>query len=133
MRCVSDSQSSRCAPGSPRGTADLAVEEARLGQKPREGLDQFGEVAGQRLRATAADLDVLPVPRHERAEAVPLGLIAQAAGRLGGIGDVRHRLGEHGGGDLVGHGSILARGLWRREGCDTPGVQGAICRVRVPA
>ncbi len=44
------------------GHHDLAVDEARLGKEPRERLDELGKVARQRLRAAAADLDVLAVP-----------------------------------------------------------------------
>ena len=49
----------------PRWNDDLAVDEARLRQHPRQRLDQFGEVPGERLRAARSQLHALPVPRRE--------------------------------------------------------------------
>ena len=61
------------------GHDDLAVEQARLGQQARERLDELGEVAGERLGAAAADLDVLAVPRDERRGSRPTS--ARSSGR----------------------------------------------------
>ena len=99
----------------PGGDHDLAVEQAGPGEQRRDGLDQLREVARQRLRAAGSDLDALAVPRDEAAEAVPLGLVQQPAGGLGRVGDGRCGLGEHRRGDLVAHGSILARSPSRRK------------------
>lgn len=44
---------------------DLAVDQARAWQQPRQRLDELGEVRGQRLRAARPELHALAVPRGE--------------------------------------------------------------------
>ncbi len=73
------------------GDDDLAVDDAAPRQLGPGRGDHFGEVAGERFRRTAGDLDVLAVPEDDDAEAVPLGLVLHAGG------DVGHQLREHGG------------------------------------
>ncbi len=46
----------------PTGHDDLAVDQAWLGQQLGERRDELGKVAGERLGAAAADLDVGAVP-----------------------------------------------------------------------
>lgn len=49
------------------GHDDLAVEQARSGQYPRARVDQFGEVAGERLGAARSDLELRAVPGDQGA------------------------------------------------------------------
>jgi hypothetical protein len=72
-----------------RGHHDLAVDDAARRQAPQDRLDHLREVAGHRALVAAADLHLVAVAEHDRAEAVELRLV-ELAGR-----DVRDRLGEH--------------------------------------
>jgi hypothetical protein len=73
----------------------LAVEHAALRQRPADGLHDLGEVAGHRPLVAAGELDLVAVAEHDAAEAVPLGLVQEAA--LGPVrrGDALHRAREH--------------------------------------
>ena len=71
------------------GDDDLAVDHATLRQVAPDGLDHLGEVARHRPLLAAADLDLVAVAEHDRAEAVPLRLV-ELAGR-----DRGHGLGQH--------------------------------------
>ncbi len=85
---------------------DLAVDEAGLRQDAGERVHEFREVAGEGLGAAGTEFHALAVPRGEHPEPVPLRLEAEPLR----IRDGRHRLGEHGRGDLVSHGLILPSG-----------------------
>ena len=67
------------------GTDDnhLAVEDAPGRQLPTRGLDQFGEVTGQRLLVATAQLYLVSVLENDAAKAVPFRFVVQAvvAGR----------------------------------------------------
>ncbi len=54
---------------------DLAVEHAARGQRRAQRGLELGEVATERLLVAALDVDVVAGLEHERAEAVPLGLV----------------------------------------------------------
>src|SRR4051812_38112752 len=68
---------------------DLAVDHGSLWKGVPDGFYDVGEVAGHRPLLAAADLDLVAVAEHDRAEAVPLGLV-ELAGR-----DPCDRLREH--------------------------------------
>ena len=110
MRSWSVSNSSR----SPTADEELAVEHAPLGQLLLDRRDDLGEVAGQRLGVAAGQLDLVAVAEHDAAEAVPLGLEAQAA-VLGRVRDPLDRLRQH---RLHGrhHGQVHGRTLAERPG-----------------
>ena len=76
------------------GDEDLAVEHAPLGQLLQGRVHELGEVAGQRLGVATGELHLVAVAEHDRAEAVPLRLEAQATELLR-IGHALHGLGEH--------------------------------------
>jgi hypothetical protein len=72
------------------GDHDLAVDDGSLRQVRRDRLHDLGEVAGHRPLVAAADLHLVVVAEDDRAEPVPLGLVAERAGR-----DLLDRLREH--------------------------------------
>src|SRR5207342_3922521 len=74
------------------GDHDLAVDDDSLRQVRADRLHDLGEVAGHRPLVPAADLHLVVVAEDDRAEPVPLGLVAERAGR-----DLLDRLREHGG------------------------------------
>ena len=99
------------------GDHDLAVDHGARREVAPDGLHHLGEVAGHRPLLAAADLDLVAVAEHDRAEAVPLGLV-ELAGRDRGRGLGQHRRdGRHHGelhvrglaGRRVDHGPMLAR------------------------
>ena len=107
---------------------DLAVDHAPLRQVGLDRLDHLGEVAGHRLLVARADLDLVAVAEHDRAEAVPLGLVGQLAGR-----DLGHRLGQHRR-DGRHHGQLHAAHCVRRiRGWTPAGVVGAALVIDPPA
>src|SRR5687768_12312159 len=53
---------------------DLAVDDASLRQHCGQRLDELREVAIHRLGVTALQKDLVPIAKHDRAEAVPLRL-----------------------------------------------------------
>ena len=69
---------------------DLPVDDAALGEARLDGRHDLGEVAVHRPPVAAADLDLVAVPEDDRAEPVPLGLVAVGAER-----DVRTEPCEH--------------------------------------
>jgi hypothetical protein len=71
------------------GDDDLAVDHCARREVAPDRLHQLGEVPGHRPLVAAADLDLLPVAKHDRAEAVPFGLVELAARDRG------HGLGQH--------------------------------------
>src|SRR2546428_9338713 len=88
---------------------DLAIDDAALGERVGERRQELGEVAVQRLLVTALQQDLVPVPKHQRAKAVPLGLEepALAGGqRFGGAGPP----GLEGRAVRPAHGSVLYPG-----------------------
>jgi len=74
---------------------DLAVQHTAWRKLLPKRRDHLGEVPGERLAGTAADLDLVAVTEDDRPEAVPLGLVEHAGrmaaadfasiGRTGGI------------------------------------------------
>ena len=82
-------------PGSAAGNDDLTVEYARFGQQLSERVHEFGKVAGERLRAAAAECDAVAVELHDAAKAVPFRLVAVAAVDRILVGDCVDRFGEH--------------------------------------
>ena len=74
---------------------DLAVEDARAREEAGCGVDEFGEVACERLGAPAADLDAIVGQRDDAAEAVPLRLIEETAGNAVRGGDLLDGLRQH--------------------------------------
>ena len=54
---------------------DLAVDDAAVGERAGERRRELGEITLQRLVIPARDVDVIVVPEHDRAKAVPLGLV----------------------------------------------------------
>jgi hypothetical protein len=70
---------------------DLAVEHALLGQLLAQRRFELDEIAIERLELAALDVDRVSVLEHERAEAVPLGLVEPLRARR----DVGRELGEH--------------------------------------
>ena len=68
---------------------DLPVDDAALGQVGRHGGNDLWEVSSHRPLVAAAELDLVAVAEHDRAEAVPLGLDEPD------VRDRRHGLGEH--------------------------------------
>ena len=56
----------------------LAVEHHPLGQLSADCLDDLGEVAGQRFRVAAGELDLVAVAEHQAPKPVPLRLEAEA-------------------------------------------------------
>jgi len=98
------------AAASAGGNDDLAVEYARAGKEPGEGIRQLRKVAREHLGAAAADLYGLAVEVDDRTEAVPFRFEAEPAGDAVLFRDGVHRLGEHRrdrGRDRGFHGSIL--------------------------
>ena len=71
------------------GDHDLAVDDRARREVAPDGLDHLGEVAGHRPLLAAADLHLVAVAEHDRAEPVPLGLV-ELPGR-----DRGHRPGQH--------------------------------------
>jgi hypothetical protein len=71
------------------GDDDLAVDDRARREVAPDGGHQLGEVARQRSLFAAADLDLVAIAEHDRAKAVPLGLV-ELAWR-----NCRHRLGQH--------------------------------------
>ena len=69
---------------------DLAVDDAPLREFGLDGGHQFREVTGHRPLVPAADLDLIPVAEHDRAEAVPLGLETERP-----VGYLPDGLGQH--------------------------------------
>jgi hypothetical protein len=69
---------------------ELAVHDAALGQVGLDRLDDLREIAGHRPRVPAADLDLVAISEHDRAEPVPLGLEREMVRR-----NLRDGLGEH--------------------------------------
>lgn len=61
----------------------LAVDHAALRELTARGLDEIREVPRHGLLAPAADLHVVPVTEHDRAVAVPFGLVEAALGDRG--------------------------------------------------
>ena len=79
---------------------DLAVEHAARGQLLEQHLVKLGKVAVERLQIAALDEHVGGAAEHDRAKAVPLGLVQERAlGRQLGRELRQHRL--HGRGDRV--------------------------------
>ena len=63
-----------------RGDHDLAVHDAALGQPLEQRLVQLREVAVERLRVAALDVEVgAAAAEDDRAEAIPLGLEEEVA------------------------------------------------------
>ena len=123
MRSWSVSNSSRSTPIERH--EELAVEHAALGQLLPDRRDDLGEVAGQRLGVAAGQLDLVAVAEDDAAEAVPLGLEAQAAVELGRVRDPLDRLRQH---RLHGrhHGQVHAADASRWVYCTR-----LVCRGRV--
>ena len=74
MRCCSAQKSSAAV----AGDHDLAVDDRARREVAPDRLDDLGEVARHRPLLAAADLDLVAVAEHDRAEAVPLGLVELA-------------------------------------------------------
>src|SRR5688572_20226657 len=72
---------------------DLAVEDAPLGQRARQGGDELREVAVHRLLVPALQQDLVAVAKDQRAEAVPFGLELPSLAAGQGLGGG----GQHGG------------------------------------
>ncbi len=79
----------------------LAVEHEPLRGQCEDELDDLGEVAVHRTAVAALQLDVVAVPEHDRAKAVPLGLVAPALA-LGQVAGGLGELGLHGWGQRKG-------------------------------
>src|SRR5262245_32158833 len=76
---------------------DLAVEHEALRADAADGVDDFREIACQRLSGFRLQIDLVTVPENEAAKAVPLRLVLPL--RPGG--NCLHRLGFHGHEGLV--------------------------------
>ena len=79
------------------GDHDLPVDHAAWWQAARDRSDQLGEVPGHRPFVAAADLHLVAVAEHDRAEAVPLRFVPHAVRYLGDrSGQHRRHRGQHG-------------------------------------
>jgi hypothetical protein len=85
-----------------RGDHELAVDDAAIGKQSRRGLVHLWEITIERAQVAALDEHLAPAAKHDRAEAVPLRLVQEAA-RWQRFGDPRehrrdgrlHREGRH--------------------------------------
>jgi hypothetical protein len=68
------------------GHHDLGVDDAAGGQLPLDGVDELGEVAGQRALVAAAQFHLVAVAEHDGAEPVPFGFEAPGPSGSSGIG-----------------------------------------------
>ena len=73
------------------GDDDLAVDDAALGQRVAERIEELGEVAAERTQLAGDQLQLVAVAEHDAAEAVPLRLEQPAVA----VGDRPCQLRQH--------------------------------------
>jgi hypothetical protein len=77
------------------GHHDLAVDHAPIGEGSPQRAEELREVAGEGPVVAGPQLELVAVAEHDAPEAVPLGL--EPDGTRLGRGQLRSRLGQHGG------------------------------------